>query len=99
MNAWEQIKQSLSEKIPSEAFQNWFTETKLQQAHGDSISVAVPNEATKNWMEREYAESVRAVIVDLKLPIRRVQFEISTESINFNGHTDGTPIGAEPLFQ
>jgi len=98
MNAWEQIKHSLSGKIPNEAFQNWFTETRLQQTSGDSISVAVPNEATKSWMEREYADSVRAVILDLNLPIRRVQFEICAESICSNGHSDGGFIGAEPLF-
>jgi chromosomal replication initiator protein len=98
MNAWEQIKHSLSGKIPNEAFQNWFTETRLQQTSGDSISVAVPNEATKSWMEREYADSVRAVILDLNLPIRRVQFEICAEAICSNGHSDGGFIGAEPLF-
>src|SRR5258708_4367339 len=75
MNAWEQIKHSLSGKIPNEAFQNWFTETRLQQTSGDSISVAVPNEATKSWMEREYADSVRAVILDVNLMINCIKLD------------------------
>jgi len=99
MNAWDQIKQSLAEKISTEAYQNWFVDTRLQQADGDSISVLVPNEATKDWMEREYAESVQAVIRDLKLPIRRVSYEISTASVTSNSHTDFSPVVADGLFQ
>src|SRR5437588_6256785 len=72
MNAWDQIKLSLAGKISTEAFQNWFVDTRLQQFDGDTISVSVPNEATKEWMEREYADSVHAIIRDLNLPIRRV---------------------------
>lgn len=99
MNAWDQIKQSLAEKISPEAFQNWFVETRLQQADGDSISVSVPNEATKDWMEREYAESVHAVIRDLKLPIRQVSYEICSAAAVSNSHTDFSPAVSEGLFQ
>jgi chromosomal replication initiator protein len=99
MNAWDQIKLSLSEKISAEAYQNWFTETRLQQSDGDAISVSVPNEATKEWMEREYAESVHAVIKDLKLPIRQVSYEISSASVTSNSHTDFNPTVSDNLFQ
>jgi len=99
MNLWDQIKQSLSEKISTEAFQNWFVDTRLQQADGDTISVSVPNEATKDWMEREYAESVHAVIRDLKLPIRQVSYEISSAAVTSNSHTDFSPAVTDGLFQ
>src|SRR4051794_36149180 len=98
MNAWDQIKQSLSEKISTEAYQNWFVETKLQQSDGDSISVSVPNEATKEWMEGEYAESVHSVIRDLNLPIRQVSYLISA-SVTSNSHTDFSLGGSDNLFQ
>lgn len=99
MNVWDQIKQSLAEKISTEAFQNWFVDTRLQQADGDSISVSVPNEATKDWMEREYAESVQAVIRDLKLPIRQVSYEISSAAVTSNSHMDFSPAVTDGLFQ
>ncbi|MEO8128275.1 MAG: chromosomal replication initiator protein DnaA [Bryobacteraceae bacterium] len=99
MNAWDQIKHSLAEKISTEAFQNWFIDTRLEQADGDSISVSVPNEATKDWMEREYAESVHAVIRDLKLPIRRVSYEIAAVAVTSNSHTDFSPMATDGLFQ
>lgn len=99
MNAWDQIKLSLAEKISTEAFQNWFADTRLQQADGDRISVSVPNEATKDWMEREYAESVHAAIRDLKLPIRQVSYEISSAAVTSNSHTDFSPAVTDGLFQ
>src|SRR5664279_1186466 len=99
MNAWDQIKQSLAGKISTEAFQNWFVDTRLQQADGDRISVSVPNEATKDWMEREYAESVQTAIRDLKLPIRQVSYEISASSVTSNSHTDFNPAVTDGLFQ
>lgn len=99
MNAWDQIKLSLAEKISTEAFQNWFVDTRLQQADGDRISVSVPNEATKDWMEREYAESVHAAIRDLKLPIRQVSYEISSAAVTSNSHTDFNPAVTDSLFQ
>ena len=99
MNAWDQIKLSLAEKISTEAFQNWFADTRLQQADGDRISVLVPNEATKDWMEREYAESVHAAIRDLKLPIRQVSYEISSSAVTSNSHTDFSPAVTDSLFQ
>lgn len=99
MNAWDQIKLSLAEKISTEAFQNWFADTRLQQADGDRISVLVPNEATKDWMEREYAESVHAAIRDLNLPIRQVSYEISSASVTSNSHTDFSPAVTDSLFQ
>jgi chromosomal replication initiator protein len=99
MNAWDQIKLSLAEKISTEAYQNWFVETRLQHSTGDSISVSVPNEATKEWMEREYAESVQAVIRDLNLPIRQVNYEISSAGVTSNSHTDFSPAVTDGLFQ
>ena len=99
MNAWDQIKQSLAEKISTEAFQNWFVDTRLQQAEGDRISVSVPNEATKDWMEREYADSVQTAIRDLKLPIRQVSYEISSAGLTSNSHTDFSPAITDGLFQ
>src|SRR3954451_9281764 len=101
MNAWDQIKLSLAGKISTEAFQNWFVDTRLQQSDGDSISVSVPNEATKEWMEREYADSVHAIIRDLNLPIRRVNYEIAANAngVTSNSHTDFSPAPGDNLFQ
>ena len=50
-------------------------------------------------MEREYAESVHAVIRDLKLPIRQVSYEISSSAVLSNSHTDFSPAVSEGLFQ
>ncbi len=97
MNAWDQIKQSLAGKISTEAFQNWFVETSLRQAEGDSIWVSVPNEAAKDWIEREYADNVHAAIRDLNLPIRRVIYEICSGAVT--SHTDFAPSVTDTLFQ
>jgi ATPase involved in DNA replication initiation len=80
MNAWEQIKLSLATKISTEAFQNWLVKTSFRQMDGDIIWVGVPNEATREWIESEYAECVRTAIRELNLPIRQINYELSSRN-------------------
>lgn len=75
-NAWEQIKQSVAERISAEAYQSWFVRTTFRRSEGETISVGVPNQATRDWIEGEYGERVQAAIRELKLPIRTIQYEI-----------------------
>ncbi|HYZ84010.1 MAG TPA: chromosomal replication initiator protein DnaA [Bryobacteraceae bacterium] len=79
-NAWDQIKQNLSSKLSSEAFQNWFAPTTGETIDGDRITVTVPNTATKEWVEGEYADCIRNAIRELQLPVRTVEFSVTGQS-------------------
>lgn len=91
MNAWDQIKQRLEEKISPDAFRYWVTRTTLQRSQGDCLIVNAPDEATRSFMESEYAEAVTDSIRELNLPYQRVTYEL----------TAGIPpaTDADPIFQ
>lgn len=93
MNAWDQIKRRLEEKITPDAFQNWVTRTTYQKSQGDCLIINTPDEATRSFMESEYADAVYASIRDLNLPYRRVAYELGP------GIQQPTEPASDPIFQ
>jgi len=77
MNPWEQIKQHLATKISTEGYQNWLAKTEYSQADGSTIWVQVPNEAAKEWIEEEYGMWVHSALMELKLPYRKVSYDVA----------------------
>jgi chromosomal replication initiator protein len=77
MNSWDQIKQFLSTRISTEAYENWLSKTASLRVEGSILWIAVPDEATKQWMQQEYAGEVWAAIRELNLPYRQVVYEIA----------------------
>ncbi|MBK5290175.1 MAG: chromosomal replication initiator protein DnaA [Acidobacteriia bacterium] len=88
MDVWEQIKDRLSTRLTWESFQSWFTKANLHSQDSRSICVSVPNAETKEWIEREYADQVRAVIRDLKLPVQEVIYVVAATAAPANGAAD-----------
>jgi chromosomal replication initiator protein len=94
MNTWDQIKQTLAEKLGSDVYHSWFAKTTFRASDGEALIVTVPNEATRDWMAGEYADSVLAAIRELKLPFRCVRYEIaSAEAPPANGEGPGGEAG------
>ena len=77
MNAWDQIKQRLSNKISAENYQNWLSKTNFHRADGGMLWVVVPDDVTKEWMQQEYAGDVWTVIRELNLPYRQVVYQLA----------------------
>ncbi|MGC8792361.1 MAG: chromosomal replication initiator protein DnaA [Bryobacteraceae bacterium] len=75
MDVWEQIKQHLAANLSKESFDNWFAATKLSARQGDCLWVSVPTDSAAAFIEQEYGSLIAEAIVDLRLPIRHVQFE------------------------
>jgi len=103
MNSWEKIKQHLEGRMSPEAYRNWVQRTILKSAAGDTISVVVPDEATKICMESDYGDHVLSVIRELKLPFRRVCYEVGTvengsSHAGVNGNGNGSRNGADEVF-
>jgi chromosomal replication initiator protein len=97
MNAWDQIKRTLQNKLTNDAFSNWVARTSLLHHDAQGISVSVPDEATRECMEFDYAEAVRAAIHDLMLPVGRVQYVIGVTNGNGTSHHHWGPTDQQPL--
>jgi chromosomal replication initiator protein len=93
MDAWEQIKQKLSRKLPSESFQSWFVGTSFRSSSGERLFVSVPNLDTKDWIEKEHGDQVRSTIGELKLPYREVHYEVVSPPPTENGSPGGETNG------
>ena len=78
MNSWEEIKKLISEKISSEAYQNWLSKTFFLRAEGSKLCVAVPDAATRDWIEQEYAPHIWSATRTLNLGLHQIVYEIQT---------------------
>jgi len=74
VNAWEQIKARLAQKIAPQEYQNWVTRTVLEGLEDGALRIGVPDQVTKEFIEQEYPEQIRSAIRELNLPIERVVF-------------------------
>jgi chromosomal replication initiator protein len=96
MNSWDQIKRELESRMSAEAFRNWVSRTSFKAVSEDGISVMVPDEATRICMESDYADCVASVVRELRLPVRRIHYEVGClegGSSRVNGDANGCTLG------
>jgi chromosomal replication initiator protein len=113
--AWEQVKNQLAAQLSADAYQNWIERThQADQLIDNRIVVEVPDEAAAQWIRQEYDGHIRRAILELKLPIRGVEYAVANGNGNghgaialarasqapyTNGHQNGHNGLAEPLFE
>lgn len=97
MNAWDQIKRQLEDRISPDAYRNWVARTTFRGVDGDTLIVAAPDEATRSFLESEYSEAVHSSVHELKLPYRNIVFQCSELAHSSDGPMDAQPDSA--LFQ
>jgi chromosomal replication initiator protein len=78
---WKLIKSRLAAKMPPQVYHNWVLRTELETQENGSLRVRVPDEVTKEFLEQEYGDDVKRAIIELKLPIRRVEYKPGFRSI------------------
>src|SRR5579872_4939473 len=76
MNIWESIKQQISAKISTEAFENWLSKASFVRTEGDRLWVSVPDPHTRDWIQQEYSAEIWSAVRDLNLPLREIAYEI-----------------------
>jgi chromosomal replication initiator protein len=76
MNIWEQIKQQISAKISTDAFNNWLSKAVFVKAEGDRLWVAVPDTQTRDWIQQEYSADIWSVVREMNLSLREIVYEI-----------------------
>ncbi len=76
MNIWERIKEKISGKISTEAFENWLARTVLARSEGDRIWVSVPDTQTRDWIQQEYSADMWSAVREMNVPVKEILFEI-----------------------
>ena len=93
MNSWDQIRNYLQRKISAESFNNWLKSTEFVGMDGSTLFVSVPDGSTKSWLETEYASLVRSGILELRLPVEEVSYEVRTSRASQNhAISNGGPV-------
>jgi len=75
IDTWEQIKTLISEKITSDAFENWLAKTTFLKIEDARLWVKVPDAVTKDWIEQEYTAEISNAVRELGAPVREVVYE------------------------
>jgi chromosomal replication initiator protein len=98
MNTWDRIKNQISSKISTDAFNNWLSRTVFLNSEGDRLRVAVPDTATRDWIQQEYSAEIWSAIRDLNLSLREIVYEIqgSVQTANGRGFDDKSEIVFSP---
>ena len=76
MNIWEHIKQQISGKISTEAFDNWLSKAAFVRAEGDRLWVSVPDPHTRDWIQQEYSADIWSAVREMNLTLREIIYEI-----------------------
>ena len=76
MNIWERIKQQISGKISTEAFDNWLSKAAFVRAEGDRLWVSVPDTHTRDWIQQEYSADIWSAVREMNLSLREIVYEI-----------------------
>ncbi len=84
MNAWEQIRSSLQQKVSAENYDNWLRGTEFAGIDGDTLFVSAPDDETRAWLETEYADKILEIIRESGISIRHVSYEVRSQNGNRN---------------
>jgi chromosomal replication initiator protein len=75
MNAWDQIRSSLQQKVSAEGYDNWLKGTSFLSQDGNTLTVSVPDNDTRSWLETEYAQRIYDSCRELSLSIRQIVYQ------------------------
>jgi chromosomal replication initiation ATPase DnaA len=81
MNIWDSIKQQISGKISTEAFENWLSKATFVRADADRVWVSVPDSHTRDWIQQEYAAEIWSAVRELNLPLREILYEVDNAAV------------------
>ncbi len=98
VDAWEEIKGWLAAKLGGSAYQNWLSRTSLGAFRDGELTVRVPDGTTEAWIRQEYSSQIRAAIEDLKLPVKRVSYEIEEAPATMAASSHGASGGGSSSF-
>jgi chromosomal replication initiator protein len=81
IDAWEKIKEELSKRIGAGAYQNWIARTSFRSLRDGELTIHVPDATYEAWIRQEYTPQILAVAGDLRLPVRRIAYSVSDNTV------------------
>ncbi len=79
-DSWEEIKGWLAVRLTRARTRIGFPGPRWDLLRDGELTVQVPDETTEAWIKQEYTPQIRTAIEELKLPVRRVQYQISASA-------------------
>lgn len=76
MNIWDQIKQQISTKISTDAFNNWLSKALFVKTEGERLWVSVPDAETRDWIQQEYTPDIWSAVREMNLSLREIIYEV-----------------------
>ncbi len=64
-NLWDKILQAAKDKLPPQAYNSWFSQTKIVKFKDNELIIAVPNDFCKEWLEKHYIEFIKNLLTSL----------------------------------
>jgi chromosomal replication initiation ATPase DnaA len=74
--AWERITSWLAGRLSEGAYRRWASSAILGSLQDGELTIRVANESIEAWVRQEYTSHIRSAIQELKLPVKRIQYEI-----------------------
>jgi chromosomal replication initiator protein len=105
--AWERITSWLAGKLSEGAYRRWASSAILGSLQDGELTIRVANESIEAWVRQEYTSHIRSAIQELKLPVKRIQYEIEAlpamaaaagQSAGSAYHSS-SHAGSEPVFE
>jgi chromosomal replication initiator protein len=93
---WSAICDSVRQRVSADAYQRWFSPTRLLAASEEMLTISVPNQIHQFWIESNYGTTLQDAIVALLGTPRQLSFmmETSTASAARPGGNGTTPLAA-----
>ena len=61
---WDKFLQITKDKLPPQAYNSWFSQTKMTKLQDQELIIAVPNDFCKDWLEKHYTEFIKDTLIN-----------------------------------
>lgn len=95
-NLWDKILEYTKQEIGEQAFENWFTQTKLASMTESSVIIQVPSNFFKDWIYDHYRDILNIAILKTVGKGLPVTFEIKEEKLQKSNRPAGQAQAAPP---
>lgn len=61
---WDKFLQITKDKLPPQAYNSWFSQTRIAKLQDQELIIAVPNDFCKDWLEKHYTEFIKDTLIN-----------------------------------
>jgi len=86
---WNEILETIKKELSPQAYNSWFSQTKVIKLDGNELIISAPGDFCKDWLEKHYTEFIKEILKraigsddSLKIEFRAADQIISTPSLS-----------------